>query len=65
MRNKDKPWFDDQSRYDVGFTQEAHFQCTRDRSLVNWEEFFHCQVIVMKPTRRPSISLLPETGMLL
>ena len=45
MHNKDKPWFDDQCRQAFGLTQEAHLQWTRDRSLVNWEEFVHCQVI--------------------
>ena len=24
--------------------QEALLRCTRDRSLVNWEEFVHCKV---------------------
>ena len=44
MRNKDKPWFDDQCRYVFGLKQEAHIRWTRDRSLVNWEEFVCCQV---------------------
>ena len=44
MRNKDKPWFDDQCRHAFGLKQEAHIRWTRDRSRVNWEEFFNCQV---------------------
>ena len=44
MRNKDKPWFDDQCRHALGLKQEAHLRWTRDRSRVNWEEFVHCQV---------------------
>ena len=44
VRNKDKPWFDDQFRHDFGLKQEAHLQWTRDRSRVNWEEFVRCQV---------------------
>ena len=44
MRNKDKPWFDDQSRHAFGLKQEAHLRHTRDRSRVNWEKFVHCQV---------------------
>ena len=44
MRNKDKPWFDDQCRHTLGLMQEAHLRLTRDRSRVNWEEFVRCQV---------------------
>ena len=44
MRNKNKPWFDGQCRHAFGFKQEAHLRSTRDRSLVNYEEFVRCQV---------------------
>ena len=44
VRNKDKPWFDDQCRHGFGLKQEGHLRWTRDRSLVNWEEFVHGQV---------------------
>ena len=44
MRNKDKPWFDNQCRHAFGLKQEAHLRWTRDRSRVNWEEFVRCQV---------------------
>ena len=37
VRNKDKPWFDDQGRHAFGPKQEAHLRWTRDRSRVNWE----------------------------
>ena len=37
VRNKDKPWFDDQYRHAFGLTQEAHLRWTHDRSRVNWE----------------------------
>ena len=30
VRNKDKPWFDDQVRHDFGLKQEAHLRGTRD-----------------------------------
>ena len=43
VRNKDKPWFDDQCRHAYGLKQEAHLR-TRDRLRVNWEEFVRCQV---------------------
>ena len=36
VRNKDKPWFDDQCRHAFGLKQEAHLRWTRDRSRVNW-----------------------------
>ena len=44
MRNKDKPWFDDQCRHALGLKQEAHLRWTRDCSRVNWEEFVRYQV---------------------
>ena len=44
MRNKDKPWFDDQCRHAFSLKQKAHLRWTRDRSRVNWEEFVRCQV---------------------
>ena len=37
VRNKDKPWFDDQCRHAFGLKQEAHLRWTCDRSRVNWE----------------------------
>ena len=37
VRNKDKPWFDDQCRHAFGLKQEAHLRWTRDRSRVNWK----------------------------
>ena len=44
VRNKDKPWFDDQCRHVFCLKQEAHLRWTRDRSRFNWEEFVLCQV---------------------
>ena len=44
VRNKDKPWFDDQCRRAFDLKQEAHLRWTRDRSRVNWEEYVRCQV---------------------
>ena len=38
VRNKAKPWFDDQCRHALGLKQEAHLQWTRDHSRVNCEE---------------------------
>ena len=40
MRNKDKPWFDDQCRHSFCLKEETHLRWTRDR----WEEFVRCQV---------------------
>ena len=44
VRNKDKPWFDDQCRRAFDLKQEAHLRWTGDRSRDNWEEFVRCQV---------------------
>ena len=44
VRNKDKPWFEDQCRYAFGLKQEVHLRWTRDRSRVNWEEFVSYKV---------------------
>ena len=33
VRNKDKPWFDDQCRHAFGFKQKAHIRWTRDIAL--------------------------------
>ena len=44
MCSKEKPWFDDQCMHAFGLKQEAHLLWTRDRSLVNWEEFVRCRV---------------------
>ena len=63
VRNKDKPWFDDQCRRAIDLMQEAHLRWTRDRSQVNWEELFAVKSELMKHTRRPSIILVSETSM--
>ena len=44
MRNKDKPWFDDQCMHAFGLKQDANIWWTRDRSRVNWDEFVCYQV---------------------
>ena len=44
MRNKNKPWFDDQCRRVFGLKQEAHLRWTHDRFPVNLEEFVLSQV---------------------
>ena len=43
VRNKDKPWFDDQCRLAFGLKQEAHLWWTRDHSRANWEDFVRYQ----------------------
>ena len=42
VRNKDKPWFNDDCRRAFDLKQKAHLRWTRDRSRVNWDEFVHC-----------------------
>ena len=44
VRNKDKPWCNDQCRHAFGLKHEADLRWTRDRSLDNWEEFVRYQV---------------------
>ena len=44
VRSKDEHCFDDQCRHAFALKQEVHLRWTRDRSLVNWEEFVLCQV---------------------
>ena len=44
MHNKYWSWFNDQCKRAFDLKQEAHIRWTRDRSLVNWEEFVRCQV---------------------
>ena len=66
VHSKDRPWFDGQRMLSFDLKQEAHLRWTSNRSRVNEEEFSSCQVrAIMKPTRRPSVSLVAETGMFL
>ena len=44
VRNRDKPWFNDQCRRVFDLKQGVHLWWTRDRSRVNWEDFVHSQV---------------------
>ena len=44
VRNKDKPWFDDQYIHILGLKQRAHLRWVRDLSRVHWGEFIRCQV---------------------
>ena len=44
VHNKNTPLFDDQCRRALGLKKEAHLRWTSDRSFVNWEKFFRCQV---------------------
>ena len=63
VRNKDKPWFDDQCRHTFCLKQEAHLWWTQDHSWVNWEEFVHCQMKENKTYSEAGVSLVTETGM--
>ena len=44
VRNKNKPWFDDQYSHAFGLKQEAHLRWTSDCSRVIWEELVRYQV---------------------
>ena len=43
MRNKDKPWFNDDCRLAFDIKQGAHLRWTCDRSRVNYDDFVHYQ----------------------
>ena len=43
VRNKDKPWFNDDCRLAFDIKHGAHLRWTRDRSRDNWDEFVHYQ----------------------
>ena len=47
VRNKGKPWFDDQCMHAFGLKQETHLRWTHDRSRVNLEEFVHLEEFAM------------------
>ena len=57
VRNKDKPWFDDDCRLAFDIKQGTHLRWTRDRSRVNWDEFVHYQRGPMLYMPRLCISL--------
>ena len=63
VRNKDKPWFNDDCRLAFDIKLEAHLQQTRDHSRVNWDEFVHYQRRPMLYMPRLCISLVSEAGM--
>ena len=43
VRNKDKPWFNDDCRLAFDIKQGAHLRWTLDHSRVNWDEFVNYQ----------------------
>ena len=43
VRNKGKPWFDDDCRIAFNIKQAAHLRWTLDRSRVNFDVFVHYQ----------------------
>ena len=58
VRNKDKPWFNDQCRHAFGLKQEAPLRWTRDHSRVNWEEFVRCHVRANETYSKLSVSFV-------
>ena len=63
VRNKDKPWFDDQFRRAFDLKPEAHFGGPVTALGLIGKTFFTVKSDLMKHTRRPSISLVSETSM--
>ena len=43
VRNKDKPWINEDCRLAFDINQGAHLWWTRDHSRDNWDEFVHYQ----------------------
>ena len=41
VRNKDKPWFEDQCRHAFGLKQDTHLRWTRYRSRVNYYYYYY------------------------
>ena len=62
--NKDKPWFDNQCRRDFDLKHKTNLRLTRDRSLVNLEEFVRCQVRANETHTEVKHQLVTETGMI-
>ena len=63
VRNKDKPWFNDDCRLAFDIKQGAHLRWTRHRSRVNWDEFVHTRGGPMLYMPRLCVSLVSEAGM--
>ena len=58
VRNKDKPWFDDQCRHALDLEQEAHLRWTLTTLGLIGKSLFAVKSELMKHTRRQSISLV-------
>ena len=61
VRNKEKPWFNDDCRLAFVIKQGVHLRLTHDRSRINWDEFLHCQSRGNMP--KLCVSLVSEAGM--
>ena len=62
VRNKDKPWFNDDCRLAFDIKQGAHIWWTRERSRVNWDEFVHYQSRANAVYAEPCVSSVSEAG---
>ena len=60
--NMDMPWFNDDCRGTFDLKQKAHLRWTRDRSRVNWDEFFYYQKRANVVYPRMGVSLVSEAG---
>ena len=63
VRNKDKPWFNDDCRLAFDVKQGAHLRWTRDRSRVNWKEFVRYQRMANSVYAEAMHSLISEARM--
>ena len=62
MRNKDKPWFNDDCRLAFDIKQGAHLRRTRNRFRVNWDEFANTRGGPMLYMPKLCVSLVSEAG---
>ena len=61
VRNKGKPWFNDDCRLAFDIKQGAHLRWTRDSSRVNWDELVCYERRANAAYAR--VSLVTEAGM--
>ena len=64
MRNKEKPWSNDDCRHAFDLKQVANLRWTCDHSRVNWDEFVHYQRRTNAVYARLGVRLASEAGML-
>ena len=65
VRNKDKPWFDDQCRHLLASSRRLIFSGLVIALCLTRMSLFTVKSELMKPTQRPSVSLMTESELFL